>query len=58
MSLITIDQELCDKDGICAAECPMRIIDMKNGGMSAGLYGYLKLEMNGCDKLLVIVELL
>jgi len=23
------------------------IIDMKNGGMSAGLYGYLKLEMNG-----------
>lgn len=31
MSLITIDQELCDKDGICAAECPMRIIDMKNG---------------------------
>jgi len=28
MSLITIDQEKCNRDGICAAECPGRIIRM------------------------------
>ncbi|MFH1983632.1 MAG: nitroreductase family protein [Pseudomonadota bacterium] len=26
MSLITVDPELCRRDGICAAECPMKII--------------------------------
>lgn len=31
MDLITVDKEKCNKDGICAAECPMRIIDMQNG---------------------------
>ncbi len=31
MALITIDHEKCVKDGICAAECPVRIIDVKNG---------------------------
>ncbi|MEA1968075.1 MAG: nitroreductase family protein [Thermodesulfobacteriota bacterium] len=31
MSLFSIDQEKCVKDGICAAECPIKIIDMQNG---------------------------
>ena len=28
MSLFTVDQEKCNRDGICMAECPMRIIRM------------------------------
>jgi len=28
MSLITIDQEKCNRDGICVAECPARIIQL------------------------------
>lgn len=28
MSFLTIDLEKCNKDGICAAECPMKIIQM------------------------------
>ncbi len=31
MSLMTIDQTLCKKDGICAAECPMAIIKWTEG---------------------------
>ncbi len=31
MALITIDQEKCVKDGICAAECPGLIINFKSG---------------------------
>ena len=31
MSFLTIDQTLCKKDGICAAECPMAIIKWKKG---------------------------
>jgi nitroreductase/NAD-dependent dihydropyrimidine dehydrogenase PreA subunit len=31
MSLFTIDQNKCMKDGICAAECPMGIIALKEG---------------------------
>jgi len=31
MSMITIDQEKCVKDGICAAECPALIINLRNG---------------------------
>ncbi|SLM29618.1 putative Nitroreductase family protein (NADH dehydrogenase/NAD(P)H nitroreductase) [Desulfamplus magnetovallimortis] len=31
MSLISIDIEKCVKDSICAAECPVKIIDLKNG---------------------------
>lgn len=31
MALFTVDQELCNGDGICAAECPMMIIQMKEG---------------------------
>ncbi len=30
MSLFTIDQEKCKHDGICAAECPMRLIELKD----------------------------
>jgi nitroreductase/NAD-dependent dihydropyrimidine dehydrogenase PreA subunit len=28
MALLTIDQEKCNRDGICVAECPARIIEM------------------------------
>ncbi|SCY88754.1 nitroreductase family protein [Desulfoluna spongiiphila] len=31
MALFTVDQALCNGDGICAAECPMMIIQMKEG---------------------------
>ncbi len=31
MTYLTIDPELCKKDGICAAECPMKIISWKKG---------------------------
>ncbi len=31
MSLLTIDETLCKKDGICAAECPMAIIQWQKG---------------------------
>ena len=30
MSLITIDQEKCNQDGICVAECPARIIQLNS----------------------------
>jgi nitroreductase/NAD-dependent dihydropyrimidine dehydrogenase PreA subunit len=32
MSLFTIDTEKCDKDGICAIECPAQIIEMTEDG--------------------------
>jgi len=32
MPLFTVDSELCKRDGICAAECPARIIDFKGDG--------------------------
>lgn len=31
MTFMTIDMEACNKDGICAAECPMKIIQMNDG---------------------------
>ncbi len=31
MSMITVDAEKCNRDGICAAECPARIIELKRG---------------------------
>ena len=30
MPLFTVDPEKCNKDGICAMECPMGIISMKD----------------------------
>ena len=30
MSLLTVDQEKCERDGICAEVCPVRIIEFKN----------------------------
>lgn len=30
MSFLNVDMEKCNKDGICAAECPMKIIQMKD----------------------------
>ena len=32
MVLITVDQEKCQQDGICLAECPAQIIEFKNKG--------------------------
>ena len=32
MNLFTIDNEKCDKDGICAIECPAHIIEMTKEG--------------------------
>jgi len=32
MTLFTIDHEKCDKDGICALECPAHIIEMTENG--------------------------
>ena len=30
MGLLMIDEEKCKKDGICAKECPMAIIKLKD----------------------------
>ncbi len=30
MSLFAIDQDRCSRDGICAAECPMGLIEIKD----------------------------
>lgn len=30
MSLFTVDQDRCKRDGVCVSECPARIIEMKN----------------------------
>ena len=35
MSVLTIDETLCKRDGICAAECPVGIITWKKGGLPA-----------------------
>jgi Fe-S-cluster-containing hydrogenase component 2 len=29
MELLNVDQEKCKRDGICAAVCPMQIIELK-----------------------------
>lgn len=31
MSLFTINEKKCKRDGICVAECPLKIIEMKDG---------------------------
>jgi nitroreductase/NAD-dependent dihydropyrimidine dehydrogenase PreA subunit len=31
MGLFTIDEKKCTRDGLCVAECPIRIIEMKDG---------------------------
>ena len=48
MSLITVDPELCNRDGICAAECPMKIIafDAKGGATPALFDGAEPMCMN------------
>jgi nitroreductase/NAD-dependent dihydropyrimidine dehydrogenase PreA subunit len=33
MGLFTIDAEKCKRDGICVAECPMRILEMKDSAL-------------------------
>ena len=32
MGLLTVDETKCRQDGICAAECPRRIIEMEGEG--------------------------
>ena len=35
MDLLTINQQTCNRDGICAAVCPIGIIDWTQGGLPA-----------------------
>lgn len=44
MTVFTVDQEKCNKDGICAAECPMKIIEIKDG---------LPVPVNGADMMCI-----
>ncbi|HBG92930.1 MAG: ferridoxin [Nitrospirae bacterium GWF2_44_13] len=39
MSHFTIDKDKCKRDGICAAECPRRIIEFKKGQVPAPVKG-------------------
>src|SRR4030042_2681718 len=40
MSLLTIDQDLCKRDGICAETCPMCLIEIrKEGGFPSEIAG-------------------
>lgn len=32
MSIFAIDQDKCHQDGLCAAECPLALIELKDGG--------------------------
>ena len=34
MSLFTIDEKKCKRDGICVAECPLKLIEMKDSASS------------------------
>jgi len=46
MPLFEVDQEKCNRDGICAAECPLKIIDMKATGMPTPVSGAEALCIN------------
>ncbi len=46
MSLFTIDQDKCNRDGICAAECPMGIIEIKEQEA-------IPTEVKGADELCI-----
>lgn len=37
MSRVTIDEKRCTRDGICVAECPSRIIELKEGASTPSL---------------------
>lgn len=37
--MLTVDKEKCNQDGICVAECPMKIIDMKDDGYPRAVTG-------------------
>jgi nitroreductase/Pyruvate/2-oxoacid:ferredoxin oxidoreductase delta subunit len=47
MSIIEINQEACNKCGICAAECPRRIITIQDDGFPQ-LTGLAEVSCNGC----------
>lgn len=47
MSIIEINQETCNKCGICAAECPRRVITLPGGGFPQVLAG-AEVACNGC----------
>jgi hypothetical protein len=55
MELISIDHEKCNKDGICAGECPVRIIvNGPEGGLSCphtGFQGVLHKMRALCERL-------
>ena len=48
MPLFTVDQEKCNRDGICAAACPLKIIDMKSGELPAPVPGAPDLCIHCC----------
>lgn len=39
MELVRVDQRKCSRDGICAAVCPMRLIELKDGGFPSPIDG-------------------
>ncbi|MBI5847008.1 MAG: 4Fe-4S binding protein [Nitrospirae bacterium] len=42
MSLFTIDEKKCKRDGICVAECPIQIIEMKDDKSIPAPTAYLR----------------
>ena len=38
VSIIEINQETCNKCGICAEECPRRVITLPDGGVMHPVY--------------------
>jgi len=47
MSIIEINQETCNKCGICAAECPRRVITLPGGGFPQ-VVAVAEVACNGC----------
>ncbi len=53
MSIIEINQETCNKCGICAAECPRRVISLPDGGFPQ-IAAEAEAECNGCGHCVVV----
>lgn len=46
MPLFTVDRDKCHQDGICVAECPLKIIDLKTNGWPTPVRGAGRLCLN------------
>ena len=53
MSIIEINQETCNKCGICADECPRRIIDLPDGGFPQ-LLALAEASCNACGHCIAV----